>query len=320
VQVDNIRFEVAAKKLKSTKLPQGWQQRLTQTLFICYTPTGFDPTVKPVKQPTADDIRKDLAAIRALADKMGIKGQDAGIITYGCALGLEAIPALAREFDLSVLFGIFNPKDATEVKNAAALLEQEELAGTLVGVCVGNEALAFKRATFKEIQQAAQQLNQVRRVPTTTTEIVDAYGDSKFFSAFDFTFPNIHAIFYGIHAADKAAAWAAERAQDILKAAPPDHPVLIKEFGWPSDPPPFTVKEQTAYWRAVFQHPVAQKVNICVFDGFRNVPWKDEMITLPGQKKVNIGPNWAVLFDQNRAPTPFAEELLGLWKTSRAQK
>jgi len=253
-----------------------------------------------------------------LADKAGVKGDKAGIITYGCKDGLETIAALAKEVDLSVVLGVYDPNDEDELGNAEKLLERADLAKTIAACCVGNEAVTFRRATLDDIRQAAARLRGVRAVPTATTEVVHAYGDPELFKApFDFTFMNAHALFSDVPTADRGAKWAAARVKDVLAVAPRGHLVLAKEVGWPAGPAPFDEKQQAAYWRAVFADPVARRVNVCVFDAFRNVPWKEELVAVPGGKKVNVGPHWPVLFDDRREPTPFATELLRLWKKSR---
>jgi len=318
VQVDDLRIEAFEKQVEQTALPRDWHQRLTGTLWVCYTPTGFNPTIQRIKQPSADEIRADLAAIRQLGTAAGIPEGRLGIITYGCSNGLEQIPELAREAKLAVILGIFGPHDGAEIKNARKLLGQEELSKTIIACCVGNEAVTFRRATLDEIEQLADQLREVRHVPMTTTEIVQSYGEKRLF-AFDFTLANVHAIFAGIHAPDRAATWAVERAQDLLASAPAGHPVLIKEFGWPAGPrPTFSEEQQVAYWRAIFGSSIARKVNVCIFDGLSNVPWKNEPIRLPEGKEANVGPYWPVLFEADRKPRPFAVELLKLWESSRS--
>jgi exo-beta-1,3-glucanase (GH17 family) len=316
VYVDDIRLELFDRPKQAEGLPEGWRSRLLETFWVCYTPTGFDPTAKPIRKPTAEDIREDLRAIRALADRAGIAGDRVGIVLYGCSGGLEDIAPLAREAKLSAVLGIFNPRDAGEVENAEALLRRKDLQETILACCVGNEAITFRRSTLEDIQKVAKRLSQVRRVPTTTTEIVQAYGDPRLFS-FDFTLVNAHALFADIYDPDQAAKWAVDRVKDLRDAAPKGHLILVKEFGWPGGPKPFSDEQQAAYWKAVLGDPVARQVNVCIFDGLHNVPWKKETITVPGGEKVNVGPHWPVLFAADRKPKPFADGLLRLWKKTR---
>ncbi len=320
VEVDDIRFEPLERRRKdaSLSLPKDWRQRLSQTFLVTYTPTGFDPTVKPIKQPTADAIRADLAAIRALADGAGIRGERAGIVTYGCRDGLEQIAPLCREYHLSVLLGLFNPRDLlVEVPNAEKLLAREDLNQTIIACSVGNEAITFRRASFEEIQQVAHRLREVRAVPMTTTEIVQAYGDERLFS-FDFALVNAHALFSNIFRTDEAAKWALQRVEDLRSYAPKGYLILVKEFGWPAGPAPaFDDAQQKTYWETILKAPIAKQVNVGFFDGLNNVGWKNETITLPGGDRANIGPHWPVLFGPERKPKPFAVELLKLWSQSR---
>jgi len=318
VFVTDIRLEPYRPDGLRKGLPAGWRNRLNETLLIAYTPSGFDPTARPMKRSTAEEIRADLAAIRALADKMGLRGERAGIITYGCSEGLEAIPELARDAKLSVLLGIFNPRNKQEVTNAERLLRQPGLEGTILGCCVGNEAVTFRRANLADIQIVVKRLRNVREVPLTTTEIVQAYGKEGIFD-FDFTLFNAHALFANIVAPEPAARWAVARIHDVLRVAPPGHLILVKEVGWAAGPKPFDDKQQAEFWKAVLGDPVARQVNICIFDGLANVPWKTELVTLPGGAKVNVGPHWPVLFGAERKPKPFAAELLQLWKQSRSR-
>jgi exo-beta-1,3-glucanase (GH17 family) len=317
--VDDIRIEAFDRALApAPPLPAGWRDRLMHTCWVCYTPTGFDPTVKPVKKPTATDIRADLAAIRALADKVGIKGDRMGIITYGCRDGLEEIAAFAKDADLSLILGIFNPTDEVEVRNAEAILKRDDLGRTIAACCVGNEAITFRRATLDDIRRVAEKLRRVRAVPCTTTEIIQAMGKEELSkSPFSYALTNAHAIFADVSDCVRGAKWATERLKDLVESAPKDHPILAKELGWPAGPAPFDAKQQAAYWKAVFADPIAKKVNVCIFDSFKNVPWKNEPVAVSDGGKVNVGPHWPVLFDDKRKPTPFAEELLELWKKSR---
>ena len=201
-EVDDIRIEPLTRQRTGATLPEGWRGRLTRTLFMTYTPRGFDPTAKPVKKPTPEAIRADLAAIRASADRAGIVGDRVGIITYGCRDGLEQVPSLAQEAKLSVLLGIFNPRDTDEVRNAEVNLKRANLRHTIVGCCVGNEAITFRRATLEDIQKVMRRLSRARRVPMTTTEVVQSYGNKKLFQ-FDFTLLNAHAIFSEVFAPEQ---------------------------------------------------------------------------------------------------------------------
>jgi exo-beta-1,3-glucanase (GH17 family) len=319
VEVDDIRFERLRPANRGAALPAGWRERLSEMLFVTYTPTGFNPNSRPVTSPTAKDIRDDLAAIQSLALAAGVPASRVGIITYGCRDGLEQIPPLASERGIAVLLGIFNPRDHREVDNAARLLERAELEQTIIACCVGNEALTFRRANLEEIQNVYGQLRAVRPIPMTTTEIAQSYGNIELFK-FDFSLINAHALFSSVYSAEKAAKWAVGSIEDVLAAAPQGHLVLVKEIGWPAAPPPFDRGQQRNYWETVLSSPVARRVNIAFFDGLSNVDaWKSEKVSLPGRDgPVDVGPHWPVLFDAGRKPKPYAVELLRLWKTSRS--
>lgn len=316
VYVDNIRFEPYVKPRKR-EMPINWKQRLTNTLFVCYTPTGFDPTTSPISRPTDEDIRKDLHAVRQLAALAGIPPAQVGVITYGCSQSLERIPEIVKETGLVMILGIFNARDPVEVTNAITILQRENLEESILGVCVGNENLLFRRARMEDIRDVVTRLQAVRPIPVTTTEPVHDYGRKGMFD-FHFSLVNAHALFAGVHKHDQAAKWATDQAEALLELAPETHPVLIKEFGWPAGPAPeFTEELQAEYWRTILKSDVARKVNVCIFEAFDTVKWKSETVTLPGNKKVDIGPHWPVLFGPDRKAKPFAIELLRLWKQTR---
>jgi exo-beta-1,3-glucanase (GH17 family) len=317
VYIDDIRFELQARPAKAK--PAAWKTRLKNTIFVAYTPTGFDPTTRPVQRPAVEEIRKDLAAIRQLAEDAGIDRRQVGITTYGCKDGLEAVAPVAKELGMAMLLGVFDPRNEDELKHAQSLLEQEDLEDTIAGVVVGNEALTFRRASMKDIESAVKRLRAVRSVPMTTTEVVQSYGDARLFSMCDFTLANAHAVFAGVFDPRSGADWVMTQANALARSAPAGHPVLIKEAGWPSGPSPFSPEQQEQFWRAMLQNPHAREVNMCFFDGLRNVDWKKEILAAPTGEQVNVGPYWPVLFDAKRKPRAAAKDLLNLWKLTRSE-
>jgi exo-beta-1,3-glucanase (GH17 family) len=314
-QVTDIRFESPRVPRKDASLD--WREHLSRNCWIAYTPTGFNPTSKPIQRAQASEIRADLKALGKLLDQADIK--DRGLVLYGCRDGLEEIPAVAAEENFTTILGIFLPRDTTEVANAEKLLKQKDLEGTIVACCVGNEAMTFRRANTDEIIAVADRLRKVRKVPMTTTEIIQEYGNKHLVQSFDFAFPNAHALFAGVNTPQAGAKWACDRLRDLQKTLPADIPILVKEFGWVNGPAPtFDAKQQRDYWLTIFADPVARKVNIALFDGLENTPWKREMLTISGDKKVDIGSHWAILLDAQRRPKPHALEIVGAWKKTRS--
>src|SRR5205823_12052857 len=139
-------------------------------------------------------------------------------ITYGCGADMlgEQIPALAKEANLAVILGVYNPRDAAEVAAAERLLRRDDLRSTIVACCVGNEAITFRRATLDDVRAVVGRLRAARRVPTTTTEIVQAYGNKDLFDPkiCDFSFVNCHALFADVRDPEKAGRWAAGQLKD----------------------------------------------------------------------------------------------------------
>lgn len=315
IMVDDVRFELPARPEGRSELPKGWRERLATTLFFDYTPTGYDPTAKPPRHPTVEAMRQDLAALRRSADEAGLPRDRAGVVLYGCRDGLEQIPPLCQEVGLSVLLGLWDVRDEAEVQRIVGLLTEEKLRGTIVAVCVGNEAVTFRRATLGQLRATAERLREAHAVPVTTSEIVQMYGKEELYKAFDFALPNVHGLFSVKRPYDpKAGAeWTVARIRDLQKEAPPGYLIVVKEVGWPSGPEPaFSEEGQAAFWRAVLDGPVISEVNICVFEAsFGGAKWKREMVPGNSGGEVNIGPFWSVFgAPPERRPNPAGRVIL----------
>lgn len=93
--------------------------QLTKLRWIAYSPTHFDPTTKPPKWPSENDVREDLQILR----KAGFDG----LVTYGSNYNNSANPAqlldiagLAQAAGFTgMIVGIWNPADEKEFQAAA---------------------------------------------------------------------------------------------------------------------------------------------------------------------------------------------------------
>ncbi len=317
--VDDIRFEAPSKNKKRVELPNGWRERLASTLWFDYTPSGgYDPTQTPPKRPTISDMRQDLEAIRRMSLGAGVSKDRIGVVLYGCRDGLEAVPALCRDLGLAVVVGVWDVKDASEVETAGKLLRDDSLAMTIAAVCVGNEAMTFGRANLDDILTVATRLREIRAVPTTSSEIIQKYGNEALWKEFDFAFPNVHALFNtgGDFDPKAAAKWTADRIRDLRAEAPKGFLIVVKEVGWVAGPSPeFDEAQQVLFWETLLADPVTREVNVCVFEaGFGQTHWKQEPITVRG-KSVNVGPHWSV-FLPSRQPNRAGEIILKSWSPS----
>lgn len=315
VYVDNLRFEL--QRAKPGKRGRDWQAQLLNTLFIAYTPTGYDPTAAPVKRASPDAIRTDLNRIKQLALDSGVTGA-IGITTYGCDHGIEQVCGIAAELELKILLGIFDPNNATEVANCKALLADSNLTSAIAGVVVGNETLTFRRGSLADVQRVMKELREVSDAPMTTTEIVQAYSNQRLFTICDFTLINAHGIFAGKFDPLECADWTINQIVALRKAAPNKQPILIREAGYPSAPEPFTDDKQRQFWEKLLASDEAKEVNILIFDGLKNVDWKVEKITVPSVAgELNVGPHWPVLFGADNQPKPFSSSLIQQWQKTR---
>lgn len=315
VDVDNIRIERFERPRKAA---QDWRRRLGETVWVTYTPLGFDPTQDPPVPATREAIDQDLAALRDLADAADVP--QLGVITYGCNLGLDQVMPSAARHRLRVILGVWDVQDEQELARAEQILADPAWDDPLVACCVGNETLTFRRATLEQVQASVTRLRRSAPAsfPFTTTEIAQAYGKPELWQ-FDFALVNAHALFASVFDAASAVEWTEQQIAALLKAAPADAPVLIKEAGWPAGPAPaLTDQQQADFFLGLLQGKAARRANICIFDAFP-ASWKSEPVPFPGHGKLNVGPHWQVLFDADRQPRPHAIQVLRQARAAREQ-
>jgi exo-beta-1,3-glucanase (GH17 family) len=313
---------------KTTELPPGWRAKLSLTLWLDYSPTGFDPTSNPPKTATEAAVRSDLEAFRKIASPANER--QLGIVLYGCGDGIEKVVVIASELKFRVILGIWFPEE-NEVSIAESLLRRQDLRDTVVAVCIGNETQTFRRCSLEKIRESAKRLRGSRRVPISTTEVIQRYGNEELLREMDFLFPNVHPLF-AMRPDDpvKAGHWTLDQVR-ALKAAYPDTYLLVKECGWPAGPmTTFDEEQQATYWKTVLGDPVAREVNFCVFESSFDARWKHEWVSvspskLPSEQafrsgnRVDVGPFWSVFgAAPERRPRKTFESIM-LWWDSRTR-
>jgi len=244
---------------------------LSSVRFVAYTPRGFDPNAGggPV-DPAA--IRADLVLLRPRFD---------GLVTYSSALGLDVIPAIARELGFrAVVLGVWDPTRDDELDRAFASARGEP--ETVLAVALGNEGLFFKRYDAPALARAfARARSALPGVALTTTEPFSIYLDddarARELPAQDFALPTIHPIdqpWFGKAPPETAIDFVLNVVRELeLKTG---LPVLVKETGVPSGPDSqgFSESSQAAFWTALAARLPPTRAHAFVWFEAFDAPWK----------------------------------------------
>ena len=267
--------------------------QLIRLRWIAYSPTHFDPTAKPPKWPTENDVREDLRVLRQA-------GFD-GLVTYASNYVNAANPAqmldlagLAQTAGFAgMIVGVWNPADEKELQVAVQAASHR----ILTGYCVGNEGLDH-RYNLKTLKTAVERLRQLTQKPVTTTEEAhDYYENSPLWQLGDWTFPNVHPYFSKRKLPQEAVAWTEQIYKTLLPIS--NKPLIFKEVGLPSaGDDDLSEARQAEYYRLLRK----TKVVFAVFEAF-DAPWKHL-----GQRKADgtypqpdPEPHWGI-FTHDRKP------------------
>lgn len=274
--------------------------RLTRLCWVAYSPTNFDPTAKPVRWPSEEDVSEDLRVLRGAGFN--------GLVTYGSNYPGRGEPG--RALDVAglaesagfegVIVGVWNPCDEGELSAA-------ERAGShqaVVGYCVGNEGLDV-RYNLKTLTSAMERLRRTTGRPVSTSEEAGDYTEnSPLWGIADWTFPNAHPYFAELRDAREAAQWT----ESIFRTLRPvsDKPLIFKEVGLPSGGDRgLDEARQSRYYQLLRQ----TEVTYVVFEAF-DAPWKHLHPPRPDgtYPRPDPEPHWGV-FTSTRKPKAAAADI-----------
>ncbi len=231
--------------------PSADLEPLTSTMasgrFVSYQPTSLKLVGGQLTQADETSIRADLQALRPYFD---------GLITYGALNGAERIPDVAATLGFrSVIVGVWNPNDSTELANAIAASERNPK--IVIGASLGNELVLSKRGGWATLQRFLTDVRpRAPRLPLTVTEpfaqFLDEPGAKTIFPQMDFMLVNVHPIFESWFKNASPFNWAefvvrvTDRLSDVFCG-----PILIKETGVPTGPAAlgYTEEKQRAFYR-----------------------------------------------------------------------
>lgn len=276
--------------------------------FVAYTPTDLRIVAGEVRPASAQQIRKDLAALRE---------DFQGLVMYSGNNGLEEVPAIAHELGFQALIlGTWDIASADEIANVIRLARAyPEL---IVGVSVGNEVLLAERHEWAMLRDAIQRLRAaLPQVAVTTSEPFYFYLNEDppdFLSVQDFLLPSVHPLFetwFPEATTERAVDFVVQVAARLT--AKTDKPVLIKETGLPSGPPErgFTLARQTEFWVELSQRlPPAAGAGLVYFEAFDHA-WKVEN----AEAEFGLRPEEAFwgLYEEHGKHKPVIKALRRVW-------
>lgn len=178
--------------------------------------------------PTPDQIAEDLAAVRGVAK---------GVRTYTAREGLQAVPELARRYDLEVIHSAWlGPKKDINDEEVEALIDQaNRYPDTIKRVIVGNEVLLRRDLTADEVIGYIRKVKAAVKQPVSYADVWEFWlKNPRLLDEVDFV--TVHFLPYwedqpiGVshsmpHIMD---------VYDIVAKRLPGKPILIGEVGWPS--------------------------------------------------------------------------------------
>jgi len=178
--------------------------------------------------PSPDQIAEDLAAVSTVAK---------GVRTYTAREGLQAVPELARRYNLDVIHSAWlGPKKDINDQEVEALIEQaNRYPDTIKRVIVGNEVLLRRDLTADEVIGYIRKVKAAVKQPVSYADVWEFWlKNPRLLDEVDFV--TVHFLPYwedrpiGVaHAMPHIM-----DVYDIVAKALPGKPILIGEVGWPS--------------------------------------------------------------------------------------
>ena len=169
--------QIAGPKLSSQFIDQGKLEILIRSeRWITYDPRQFNPYTSSMLD--RDIIDKELLLIK--------NSGFTGIITFSSAEDFMLIPEIAKEHDLKVIMGVWDPANQKEVKQAISVKDFVD------AYCVGHNGVGT-RYSFDQLTQTINFLRFRTRLPVSTTEKIGQYiSNPNLLEIGDWIFPDAH--------------------------------------------------------------------------------------------------------------------------------
>lgn len=215
------------------------QTLLNQSRWIGYDPKDYVPN--EMGNVADYEIESELMALRSAGFT--------GIVTYGARPDLARIAPIANRLGLQVIMGVWNPKDAAEIRSAYEHREYVQ------AYCVGHNCLTDDSGqtlcTEDELERIISQLRTLTRKPVTTSQLAKCYQPTslQLNRMGDFFFPDIHHNF-DYESVQNDIEITTQTVQRVAQIAEQfRRPVMLKSFCYPTrtsfESPPDYEKQQT---------------------------------------------------------------------------
>ncbi|MDR3465563.1 MAG: glycosyltransferase [Xanthobacteraceae bacterium] len=171
---------------------------------------------------------------RVRADLGVIASYARSVRTYSSTRGLEHVPEIARELGLTVTLGVWiDTDDARNEREIASALNLARRYPNVTRLVVGNETVHRKELSPTALAALVRRVKRDSPVPVATADNWRTFIEHpELVDAVDEVFA--HIIPYWEGASGGAATQTSLAIYQKLRAAYPDKPIVIGEFGWPS--------------------------------------------------------------------------------------
>ncbi|MBI5184224.1 MAG: glycosyltransferase [Nitrospinae bacterium] len=155
------------------------------------------------------------------------------IRTYSTTNGLDAVPDIAKKYNLSVSVGAWIGSDKERNEEEIELLKKVAFRKNVVRVLVGNEAALRNEVTVPELIEYIRKVKNTVWKPVSTAEPWHLWlAHPELAREVDFIGVQILPYWEGV-SVETAVDFVFARLKE-LKAAFPNKPIVITEVGWPS--------------------------------------------------------------------------------------
>lgn len=250
--------------------------------------------------PTVEQIRED---VELLSDKAR------AIRTYSSLRELAEVPAIAQDYDMEVILGIWLGLD--EQANNDEIEAAIRLANTysnITSVMVGNENILRGEFEAEEMPVYLERVRAAVEQPVSTAEPWHVWlRYPELVDHVDFITVHMLPYWEGIHV-DVAVDYIVDRMKQIEEAFP-DKEILIGEVGWPSDgrtreSAVATTANEALFLRRFLHRAEQENYNYFLMEAF-DQPWK-------AQNEGGVGAYWGVYDVERRPKFSFAEPIVRL--------
>jgi len=250
--------------------------------------------------------RANLEEDMGILKEMGVNH----IRSYGIGLGLNQIPFIAAQYDITTATGTWihsgNPDNFGEIDTA---LTAEDVSSMVI---VGNEvltgAVGFSEAELVAFIEYAKDNREDPNFPIATAEewgffaktspLTNSTVTTALGNATDVIIIHAHPAWHKVPVAD-AADWVLEKYNEVASLYP-EKRIILGETGWPSSSVPenelFTEANQLTFFTDLMKLIDENDIEAYLFQAF-DENWKQEIY----ENDYAIGPHWGVIEEKRYA-------------------